>query len=92
MAQTRYTKDPDSTLDYLWDWAAWLGEDTIAAAQIVVSPAGLTAGVPTVEDDTAVRCWLSGGTLGTRYDVTCRITTAGGRIDDWTAEILCAQR
>lgn len=77
-----FTKDPDATLDYGFDWATdgWLGSDTIASATWVV-PSGLTKGSETNTTTTAT-VWLSGGTVATDYTVTCRITTAGGRIDD----------
>ncbi|TDH48899.1 hypothetical protein E2F47_22295 [Mycobacterium eburneum] len=40
------TKDPAATLDYTWDWGTlgWMPEgDSIASAQFMVAPQGLTA-------------------------------------------------
>lgn len=78
-------KDPNATLDYTWDWSAWLveaGNDTIVSQQILAStPAGLSIGSPT-QSLGKVTVFISGGAAGTKYQVTCRINTAGGRIDD----------
>lgn len=77
-----FTKDPDALLDYTLDWSTdgWLGSDTIASVTWVI-PAGITKTTDTNTTTTAT-AWLSGGTVDTDYTVTCRITTAGGRIDD----------
>lgn len=77
-----FTKDPDARLDYTVDWGAsgWLGADTIASVAWTV-PAGLTSDANTSTTTTAT-IWLLGGTASTDYTVTCRITTAAGRIDD----------
>lgn len=76
------TKDPDATLDYGFDWQdeGWLGSDTIVSATWTV-PAGLTK-VSETNTTTTATVWLSGGAVQSDYTVTCRITTAGGRIDD----------
>lgn len=84
-------KDPDETLDYLWDWSAWLGADTISTSEFTVSPSGLVIESDNNSDKTSV-VWLSGGTAGLIYDVTNRITTVAGRTADRTALIVCQQR
>lgn len=79
--------------------------DTISTiVSVAVSPSGLTIGAgspppPVVVAGTdkngasvasaGVRFWVSGGTLGTEYAVTCRITTVGGRTLDYTGYIRC---
>jgi hypothetical protein len=85
-----FTKDPDATLDYTIDWSLWLGTDTISTAVWTV-PTGITK---TAESHTTTltTIWLSGGTVDAEYQVTCRITTAGGRIDDRTITIDVHQR
>jgi len=75
-----YTKDPGATLDYTIDFTAWLGSDTIATA-LVTTPAGLTEASES-NTTTKVTVWLSGGTVGQSYTVTCRITTTAGRVDE----------
>lgn len=75
-------KDPNALLDYVVDWAPWLadsGSDTIAS--VVWTAAGLTiASSSFTTTDATIR--LSGGTSGMLYTVSCRITTAAGRIDE----------
>ena len=77
-----FAKDPQAVLDYTIDWTKWLDEvsDTIATSTWTV-PTGLTK---VTESNTSklATVWLSGGTVGTNYTVTNRITTAGGRTDD----------
>lgn len=81
MADT-FIKDPDEVLDYVRDWSADLGADTIATSVWTV-PDGLTKDSDTNTTTTAT-IWLSGGTLGANYEVLNRITTAGGRTFDKT--------
>ena len=85
-----FVKDPDAVLDYEWDWSAWLGTDTIAS-HTVTAATGLT--VDTSEaTTTAVTAWLSGGSVGASYAVTCHVVTAAGREDDRTATITVQER
>jgi hypothetical protein len=77
-----FMKDPDAKLDYKIDWSDWLDGDTISASTWTV-PAGLTKVSDTFSNTTAT-IWLSGGTAGLHYEVTNRITTGAGRIDDRT--------
>lgn len=94
---TSFVKDPEATLDYLWDWTSWLGaDDTITGHVVTVDPApalvptaaDLTVDSSTVDvDSKKVTVWLTGGTPGVRYGVTVSILTAGGRADDRTSRI-----
>lgn len=82
------TKDPDSKLDYGINWLSWLDGDTISASTWIV-PAGITKD-PVLADDftaTTTRIWLTGGTAGTTYELTNRITTAAGRIQDHSVKV-----
>lgn len=83
-------KDPDALKDYQLDWAAFLDSDTITAVEWIV-PAGLTKASESHTDTTAT-VWLSGGTATQTYPVTCRVTTAGGRIDDRTFYVICREQ
>lgn len=87
-----YTKDPDATLDYSVDWSAQLDDgDTITASSWPEVDDGIT--VDSHEHtDTAAVVWVSGGTAGTTYALTNRITTAGGRIDDRTIRLKIKER
>lgn len=83
-----FTKDPDATLDYTWDWTAWLGDDTISTAVFTADP-GIVIEYDSVAPKTAT-VWLSGGTAYQTYQVICKITTAAQRIEDRSIKIFCA--
>jgi hypothetical protein len=83
-----YTKDPDASLDYGINWAAWLGTDTIATSTWIVD-VGLTKGTAS-NTTTTTTVWLSGGTLGVTYKAVNRIVTAGGRTNDRTLRVRVA--
>ena len=87
-----FRKDPDSVLDYTWDWSAWLAADadTIDSYTVTV-PSGLTLDTDS-NTTTAVTAWLSGGTVDTTYVVGCRITTAGLRTVERSITIQVQQR
>lgn len=81
-----FAKDPQATLDYVFDFDKYLEADDSISAHAFTVPAGLTK----VTDSHASRLatvWISGGTAGTAYQVTCQITTSGGRIDERTITI-----
>ena len=90
-----FVQDPDAVLDYEWNWAdpkyPWLGTDTIASYIIAVTPTGLNVDSSTATS-TAVTAWLSGGTVGVTYAVTCHIETAAGREDDRTVTVTVQER
>lgn len=85
-------KDPNAKLDYTFDWTAWLDAvtDTISSAEIIAD--GVTAGAPVVVGSKKVVVSISGGTEGETHSATCRITTAGNRIDDRTIFFKMEQR
>lgn len=85
-------KDPEAVLDYKFDWAAltngsgasdWLASgETISSYDVAVG-AGLTKDSDSKTDtNTSVTVWLSGGTLGEDYIITCHIVTSDDREDD----------
>jgi hypothetical protein len=89
-AMIAYEQGPYDTLDYTITWADWLGEDTIASVAWV-APDGITPSDPS-NTTTAATIWLSGGVEGKDYDVTCRVTTAAGRVVDRTIRIRVSQQ
>lgn len=91
MSFAEFVKDPDANLDYEVDWTAWLPDGDTITASLWIVPTGVTK---TDEANTTATAtvWLSGGTVGTNYDVTNRITTAAGRVDDRTIRIKVKQR
>jgi hypothetical protein len=85
-------KDPDEILDYAVDWTDWLtGENDTAASANWIVPTGLTQ-VSTSLASGKATIRLSGGTDGSDYAVTCRLTTTGGEIADRTLRITVRQR
>lgn len=85
------TKDPQATLDYPFDWSAYLAplSDSLVTATF-------TASSGTITDDTLVdaiaTAWVSGGVVGTTITLTCHITTLGGRIDERSVFIKIRER
>jgi hypothetical protein len=80
-----FEKDPDSTLDYLFNWNAELNGDTISDSEFLL-PDGMTE-VSTDFTDTTATIFVTGGNCGSNYRVTNRITTDGGRTLDQTITI-----
>ena len=74
-AKRTIQKDLLAKLDYVFDWTEWLATvgDTIASHTITV-PTGLTL-VSSTQNAGVIVAWLSGGTLGQTYKVTCHIVT-----------------
>lgn len=88
-------KDPDAKLPFTVDWSQWLANegDTAASATWMV-PAGLvqeSTPLPSLANGKAT-VWISGGTAGQDYLVTCRLVTTGGKIDDRTFRIKVIDR
>lgn len=85
------TKDYNAKLDYTFDWSLWLTgiSDTIVSELTSIAGDGVaTIGSPvTTNTSTSVTVWVTGGTVGQQYLVTCKITTTGGRIDERTIAI-----
>jgi hypothetical protein len=78
-----FSKDPNAVLDWRFDWSGWLADAETITSHTVTAATGLTVDSSlTTDDDTSVTAWLSGGTAGTRYTVTCHIVTSASRADD----------
>lgn len=76
--QAVFAKDPDERKDYAVDWSTRLPGDTITLSTWTAEP-GITLDSPSLAGYVAT-AWLSGGTSGTSYLVTNRVTTSGGRV------------
>lgn len=87
-------KDPHARLDFHWDWTGWLADgDTITAAEIVtVTGDGLAVDGDPVVNGPRVTVWLVGGTVPQKCQVTLRVTTAQGRVDDRTMYLQITDR
>lgn len=86
-----YTKDPQAVLDYSLDWSLWLSDleaITVAAWSV---PAGLTKDSETL-DSAIATVWVSGGTAGVDYTITCTVTTDQGRTDQRSLLLRCRDR
>ena len=92
-------KDPQAVLDYIYDWSAWLAGifDTIVSATFPVANGGTTVNsfdIINIAPGSAngVRAWIGGGTLDEIAEVTCRITTQGGRTEERTLRLKIRER
>lgn len=88
----KVTKDPSAILPYGFDWAAWLGADTISASTWAAVPAAnitISSNSFTVTTTTVT---LSGGTAGNTVSLTNHITTTAGLQDDRTFSVTLDDR
>ncbi len=74
-------KDPSDERPFAVDWSDELGTaDTITGLPVfAISPSGSLTQADVSATDTRAQVWLSGGTTGVDYEVTCTIQTTGGR-------------
>ena len=84
-------KDPDSIIDYGFNWAAWLATGETIASSVWVITSGVTADSDD-NDTTTTSVTLSGGTVGTTYTLTNRITTSAGRTEDRSMFVYCVEK
>ena len=75
-------KDPDAVEVYRWDFSQWLDGEVISSAQ-ALAESGITASVDSFTS-TTVDIRVSGGQVGKRLGVTCRVTTNNNRVQDRT--------
>ena len=78
-----FVKDPQAILDYKFDWSQWLQSGEVITSHSVAAPTGISVDSSSATDsDTSVTAWLSSGTDGIQYIVTCTITTNAARTDE----------
>ena len=87
-----FQKDKDATLDYGFDWTGWLSSGEIIVAYTITLSASTLTKVTDSATSGSVIVWLSGGTSGSRYGVSCKITTDQNRIDERTIKIDVRER
>lgn len=102
LVTTTFTKDPNSVLDYKFDWKAltngsgdsdWLQSSETISSKTVTPSSGITVNSSSITDaNTSVTVWLSGGTAGKTYTVTCQIVTSLSRTDERTMTIVVKDR
>lgn len=95
-------KDPDSTIDYGRTWGGdkgFLSEfelitDSVwfisCAKEETPTLIEVSSGISVDGKDTSV--WLTGGTIGLSYDLTNRIETGEGRIEDRTGTVTVQEK
>ena len=86
-----FVKDPDAILDYKFDWSSWLSTGDSISTYAMTVPAGLTQTTSTFDSD-SVTVWLSGGSAGSIYSVSCLINTNASRIDERTIRMHIMER
>ena len=76
-----FSKQPAEILDYDFDFSDFLtGSGDTLASSVVTADVGVTVMSKTDNTtDGTVKVFLSSGTDGTTYKVTCLITTSAGR-------------
>lgn len=89
-------KDPDSHLRYWFDWTDFIaGEesdiDTYALSIDDPPDSSLVIGANAI-DGAVVMVWLSGGTVGSCYNVRCRVTLFDGTIEDESRSLAIRER
>lgn len=89
---TSFTKDPSAVLDYLFDWTSWLTTGETLTASTMTATTGITLTPPPTNTTTTATVWLTGGTLGTAYQITNHVTTSAGRQDDRTITVTIRDR
>ena len=89
----RFFHDPDAVLDYKFDWTSWLSTGETVTVEAITVPSGITLDSESITDaGLSVTGWISGGTAGQQYQVTCHITTNGSREDDRTITLVCRDK
>ena len=105
MAFKKYSakKDPDSTSIYGRTWPDWLGEfeEITNSVWLISISSGKEDSITLVEgsggssisvDKKSTSIWLEGGTHGIVYNLTNRITTSEGRVEDRTGLITVEEK
>lgn len=84
-------KDPNSTVNYGFDWSDWLanGESIVASDWLLPGDLSETSKSIVTGNTTIL---LSGGVAGEEYVVTNRITTNLGQTEDRSMLILCTEK
>jgi hypothetical protein len=91
--QQIFEHDPDAILDYSIDWNKWLTiGDTLASATWYL-PDGVASTSDYISGTKAVVfVEVTADPPARKYNLTCHITTAAGREDDRTIQLVVADR
>lgn len=80
------SQDPNARLDWQFDFSS-LGDDFIDSYELIQDPAEGEAELTITEDlpdNQTIRLWVSNGVESKDFQVTIRITTNRGRVNDYT--------
>ena len=95
-ATTGWIQDPNSRLDYTFNWNDWLEEgELIIGHNITVSPNNhpLALSVSASSSSSGkVTAWLDNGRKNTKYSVACEITTSSGRTETESIAIAVVEK
>ena len=80
-------KDPQANLFYGFDWGDWLSPNEIISAHTLSVSASQLVITNDYHTTGSVIFLASGGDVGKRYLITCRIETTGSQIDERTMKI-----
>ncbi len=76
----KFEKQPADIQDFDISFVAWLaGYADTGVSQVTTVETGITLETSMLSSG-VVKVWLSGGTDGSKYQVTTTLTTAGGRV------------
>lgn len=71
----------------------WLGSGETISTHTVTVDTGITKDSDSITDsNTSVTVWLSGGTVGQKYRVNCKIVTSDGREEERSMMIKVVKR
>lgn len=98
MIYKKYLKDPDSETFFIFDFASLRNgrgyKDYLDYGEVIISASAFSSGtglvvgnIDFINDDTALRIWLTGGVLNTTYTLTSRILTSMSRKEDSSISI-----
>ena len=99
MSTELFKKVPSDVSDFKFDFngvgnssedaeSNWLASGETIVSFTVSAEAGITVDSSSKTDsDTSITVWLSGGTVGTTYDIVCTITTDNATPRTWEETI-----
>lgn len=74
-------KRPADVLDFDVDYEDWLtDDDEITTVTTHVTPSGQLAVQSVQVDNPVVKVWLTGGVIGSTYDIEVTASTSAGRV------------
>ena len=92
----KWIKDPSANLFYLFDFSqktnkTGYGEDYLQSNEIITTSVINTdtedlqvSNIEIISNSTQVRFFVTGGIVDQQYNVTCRINTNQGQVDEFT--------